>query len=573
MSYSIAYAQQIAGRNLGTLLALCALTLNGSSARGSIAYGTINNFDTVNDTGEVCHGFEIELDDLHSSNITYCYSYNHYGTPNIREDITSVPGHTNVFVRYAAVLRTNGTWSAYTAIPTGPIAPTLGHSFTNPGTNFGGEHFGVGYAGAPTNIKYNWLLDNGSGLLVHGPAVLVSTPLFTYYPPAPGVPAQVQAEIQPAPESQVETFGPAVWLNEIRTSAITNREIRLRDLVSPDPAYPNAKDWRNGQQDQMESEWNLMQVEFGSRKTNEVIGVAQVLTNGDEKITRRYEYYVYVGPTNSSGRALAAKVGPDGIHGVNLYSNTVVVGNYLGAQMSGYDHALGIGLIDHVADGMLNTTYATRTLVVAGVPFTATMSGDLPAGITFDATAGTLSGKPSQSGVFTFRVRITATNNPAIEKYYTFAVPDAGVVLPPHSTVDIVTEPLDSGTTAGTGLYTNGGNATVSATAASGYKFACWTDHGTVVSSNAVFQFPVNLNISLVASFVSVPQLKVSSAPGNVLTLSWPTNFTDYVLQKTSDVGAGNWVNALGAVSVVGSNNVVNATRSANQGFYRLMHP
>jgi hypothetical protein len=112
----------------------------GSSARAGIAYGTINNFDTVNDTSNVCHGFEIELDDCRSADITYCYSYNHYGTPNIREDTSSVPGHTNCFVRYAAVY-SNGVWSAYTAIPSGPIAPTAGHAFTNPGTNFGGEHF------------------------------------------------------------------------------------------------------------------------------------------------------------------------------------------------------------------------------------------------------------------------------------------------------------------------------------------------------------------------------------------------------------------------------------------------
>src|SRR5262249_15837345 len=133
-----------------------------------------------------------------------------------------------------------------------------------------------------------------------------------------------------APEVQIEAFGPATWVNEIRTAAITNREIRLRDLVSPDPAYPNVKDWRNGQKDEVESELNLMQTEFGSRKTNELIGAAQVLTNGDEKITRRWEYFAYVGPTNSSGQALATKVAKDGIHGVNQYSNTIIVGNYLG---------------------------------------------------------------------------------------------------------------------------------------------------------------------------------------------------------------------------------------------------
>ena len=554
------------------LLALCVIAWQGSAARASIAYGTINNFDTVNDTGDVCHGFEIELDNLQSRDITYCYSYNHYGTPSIREDTTSVPGHTNVFVRYAAVL-TNGAWSGYTAIPAGPIAPTLGHSFTNPGTNFGGEHFGVGYFGQPTNLKYNWLVDDGSGVLVHGPAVQVSTPVFTYYPPAPGVPAQVQAEVLPAPEVEIEAFGPATWVNEIITAGITNRNIRLRDLVSPDPDYPNQNDWRNGQRDQVESEWNLMQIEFGSRKTNEVIGAAQVLTNGDEVVTRRYEYYAYVGPTNASGQALAKKVAKDGIHGVNQYSNAVVVGNYLGAQMSGYDHALGIGLIDHVADATINTAYPIRTLVVAGVPFTATMSGALPAGMNFDAEAGTLSGTPTEAGIFTFRARVSATNNPAIEKYYTFAVPDAGVVLAPHSTVDIVSDPLDSGNTTGTGLYTNGVNATVTAAGGPGYKFACWIDHGTVVSSNAVFQFPVDLNHSLVASFIPWPQLTLSAGLGNTLVLTWPTNFPGFVLQTNSDLTPAHWGNATDAVTTVGTNNQVSPSRAGGRGFFRLMHP
>ena len=35
------------------------------------SYGSINNFDTVNDTGVPCHGFEIELDDIHQTDITY----------------------------------------------------------------------------------------------------------------------------------------------------------------------------------------------------------------------------------------------------------------------------------------------------------------------------------------------------------------------------------------------------------------------------------------------------------------------------------------------------------------------
>jgi len=162
------------------------------SAQASTAYGTVNNFDCVNDTGVEAHGFDIELDDVHSKDITYTYDYNHYGVPSIAEDTTSVPGHTKVLVHYAAA-KTAGGWSAYTAIPAGPIPPTQGHQFTNPSINFGGEHFGVGYYGAPTAVKYNWLIDDGAGNLVHGPPVYVATPTFVYNPPAAAAPAFVQA--------------------------------------------------------------------------------------------------------------------------------------------------------------------------------------------------------------------------------------------------------------------------------------------------------------------------------------------------------------------------------------------
>ncbi len=32
--------------------------------------GSLGNFDVINDTGHIAHGFEIELEDLHSSDIS-----------------------------------------------------------------------------------------------------------------------------------------------------------------------------------------------------------------------------------------------------------------------------------------------------------------------------------------------------------------------------------------------------------------------------------------------------------------------------------------------------------------------
>ena len=122
-----------------------------AAVHASIAYGTLNNFDCVNDTGVEAHGFDIELEDVRSTDITYTYDYNHYGVPRITEDLSN-PLHPKVLVRYASVRKPDGTWAAYTAIPSGPIAPTQGHDFTNPSINFGGEHFGVGYYGLPTAV-------------------------------------------------------------------------------------------------------------------------------------------------------------------------------------------------------------------------------------------------------------------------------------------------------------------------------------------------------------------------------------------------------------------------------------
>jgi len=129
-------------------------------------------------------------------------------------------------------------------------------------TQYENEHFGAGYRGTPTNITYHWLVDNGAGVLVLGPAVNVATPTFTYYPPAPAVPAQVQAAIRPPPVPPVLEFGPASWVKAIVTTSHNNNEIKLRDLVSDDPDDPDDRNWRNGEPDEVEVEWQLLQTEF-----------------------------------------------------------------------------------------------------------------------------------------------------------------------------------------------------------------------------------------------------------------------------------------------------------------------
>lgn len=502
-------------------------------AEASTAYGTLNNFDCVNDTGCEAHGFDIELEDIHSTDITYTYDYNHYGIPRITEDFSD-PLHPKVLIRYASAKNPDGSWAAYTAIPSGAITATDGHQFTNPSINFGGEHFGAGYYRAPSAVRYYWLIDDGMGNLVHGPPVLVATPAFTYIPPVQAAPPHVEAVIAPPPPPAppVLRFGDASWVKDIKTTTHNDREMHLEDLVADDPGQPQP--WANGEAPEVETEWRLLQTRFDADhggKNGELKGAAEDLPGGDEVITRRYEFYKYVGPIDQeSGEAVADRVGaadPDGIHffgdGTVTYndhfdpvsgewvevtidlSTVWVVGEFLGAQMSGFDVAPDLGLIAHIQDGEVNVPCADRTVVVAGgAPFIASIkSGSLPDGMTFDEFTGVLSGTPSAAGVFAFTIEAADTTNAVVSNTYTVTITNGAV--PPTGTITTSVWPAAGGTASGDGVYNIGSEATVTATANAGFAFVNWTENGVEVSASAGYTFTVIDNRFLEANFASAP--------------------------------------------------------------------
>lgn len=511
---------------LALSLFLLALPL---SAHASTAYGSLNNFDVVNDTGEPCHGFEIEIEDIHCRDITYTYDWNHYGTPRISED-NSDPLHPRVTIRYESAKNPDGSWAAYTAVPTGPIAPTDGHQFTNPNVNFGGEHFGVGFYGAPTVVRYFWLVDDGTGSLVRGAPVNIATPTFVYYPPFNANPAQVQAAIEPPdpPEIPVMEFGEASWVKEIRTETHNNHQVELRDLVTDDPEDPNDENWANGEPEEVEIEWQLLQTEFNAGDggaNGELVGAPEDLPDGDEIITRRYEFFKYVGPLDpETGEARCDKVGPDGVHGEGIkiidgveidFSTVVVVGDYIGAQMAGFDAAGQIGLIDHLQDGEVDVPYAERSIVIGGAaPILTTTSGALPDGMTFDTVTGILSGTPLVSGLFSFTVHAMDASGGDVTNTYSLTIADGFIEPPPHSSVTTSASPADGGSTSGDGDYENGTLVTVVAAANPGYTFVNWTESGTEVSASPAYEFTIDANRDLVANFAPIAYaITTSSAP------------------------------------------------------------
>jgi len=94
-------------------------------------YGSLSNFDCYNDSDHECEGFEIELEDIHTEDVTHTYAGSAFGAPTVTDISTSTKAIT--LVRYHSTTAT---------VPPG--------SFT---------HFGVTISGSksPGAIRRRWL--------------------------------------------------------------------------------------------------------------------------------------------------------------------------------------------------------------------------------------------------------------------------------------------------------------------------------------------------------------------------------------------------------------------------------
>ena len=83
-------------------------------------------------------------------------------------------------------------------------------------------------------------------------------------------------------------------------------------------------------------------------------------------------------------------------------------------------------------------------------------------------------------------------------------------------TITVSANPTNGGSVTGGGVYQQGQQCTVSATAATGYTFLRWTENGTQVSTNPNYTFTVTGNRTLVAQFQQQTYtISVSANPSN----------------------------------------------------------
>jgi hypothetical protein len=261
-------------------------------AQSAVIYGSVSNFDISNDTGLVCHGFEVDLDGMSGDQSALSFNANRYGTP------ASIPYLGGVAVRWESPFdAVTQTFADRTIQHTVPWFPGQCYMW-NPATyqDAGCEHFGTarGPTTGLTNVTARWLCEDpttpGALTAVDPPTPV---PYGTYYiapPVQAGNPPQVVMVIPaPVPPPAPAVYGDATWMRTYVTEL--PRQVALDELVADNPAVVPMDPA------QLESNWEIMQApppgfppDKNSRKQK-----GRDLQPTTRSVVRRIETWAYTG--------------------------------------------------------------------------------------------------------------------------------------------------------------------------------------------------------------------------------------------------------------------------------------
>lgn len=383
------------------LLAMLALPVCMYAQTPTIV-GSPANFDVVNDTGQVPHGFEIEADGINSSDITRIF-----GSPG---------GNFACYIRYCAGTATSfaggvyirwqspydaasGQFTVGTPIPLGSMVSGESCWTGGMGANYAGagcEHFGISTLRVPTAVSYYWLVEdprnpghlvrfNGTNAAVPpGSPVPPPIPAPVYHPIVAVVPpAQVgqlpvvvfHVQVPPPPPPPVfvpPQFGDAKWVKIYESEA--DHEVNVDELLAGNAVVPM-------DDTKIETPWTLLQ--FSPRDPRKgQLNNQKAFGNGPHAVVRRYEYYKYTGAYDpSTHEALCADVVCNAPIGNDL-------GHMIGAQMAAANLEIPSVTIAKVGTG-------TVTAPAAKINCGATCTANVTAG-----TQVSLVAQAPSSGVF-----------------------------------------------------------------------------------------------------------------------------------------------------------------------------
>jgi hypothetical protein len=383
-----------------------------SNPAAATGFGTLSNFDVVNDTPRPCHGFEIELEDIHVEDVPYTFGgpYLRYGTPDVL-DTTEDPAHPRVLVRYR---HWNGSeWEA-TAIAPANITPSGHDCYANgPIGNYqtsGCEHFGVSLNVNPTRTTYRWIVatdpnDINTAFTVDPQPINVPVPVWDVIPraPAAGGGVDVRAEVEPPEEENHAQHGEPQWLKVFKIES--ELDLQPEDLVKlllggPDSILPD--------ETEIETEWKLIQSKPGDAEDEEEDADVKEdpLDDGKHSVIRRYEFYRYTGPRDAENNEALPCIDDDQpVPEEDPIDDCGDLGAFVGAQNVAVD--IDLTITEAILPmGEVGVPYVDFAVVVGGLPPYSIMVTDsaVPDGMTLNQSNGVLSGTPLVAGDFGFAI-------------------------------------------------------------------------------------------------------------------------------------------------------------------------
>ncbi len=319
---------------------LAAPTIAG--AQSAIIYGSVGNFDISNDTGQTCHGFQIEFDGVNQ--IPYSFSSERYGAPAV------APSASGTVVRWESPYDPNTQQFAERTLPhTVPWFPGQCYLW-NPATyqDSGCEHFGTGYAGTATRALANWLCEdpaNPGSLIPNNPPTAVPMPIYWVSPPVAvnNPPVLVVEVVAPEPAESPELFGDAQWMRVFKVEL--QRPIQLEELLADNPGVVPMDPA------QLESNYSIVQDEpaaggNGKRKRHRNQGNIDPTTRA---VVRRIEMYSFTGQYDPiTHEALCA----DGTCNAPAADE---IGDLLSVQMSGANVQPDAVLVTKTGNGTIDS--------------------------------------------------------------------------------------------------------------------------------------------------------------------------------------------------------------------------
>ena len=345
-----ANANANASTNALASAALLALLLPLANPAASATFGSLANFDVVNDTGHTAYGFEIEIEDSrydHAGTISSVFGYDRvFGF--ISPDPGAVVRYGKPTVEYIAGFGARITYGGAVGPNATPSAPFVtGGESCWPGANANWratscDHFGVSTYGSPAKTTYSWLLDNGGASLVKQvvgvPAVnIIYTPPA---PPPPPVPNQPPPPPPPPPappviQLQAQDLGGArqdnaFWVKVIKTTS--DRNVDLNDLLGGD--HQGARPEIAGLDTETEIEWEPLQIGV-------VDEVTKSLDAPTPAVVYKFQFFKYVGLWDDDG-AVDPKIKPmvddQGVAYIDINGVRTDL-SFVGQQIAGFNAA------------------------------------------------------------------------------------------------------------------------------------------------------------------------------------------------------------------------------------------